>query len=105
MNKEELIGKLQMVYIGDKNALNEMVGYYDGLKKINKSLKQENKEQSKKIGRLETIIQKQKEVIDRINIFIDNHNKIAGKLYYKYNNKYLLSNLKEDIRDILKEVK
>lgn len=45
MNKQELIGKLQMVYIGDKNALNEMVGYYDGLKESIKHLKQENKKQ------------------------------------------------------------
>lgn len=45
MNKEELIGKLQMVYIGDKNALNEMVGYYDGLKESIEYLKQENKKQ------------------------------------------------------------
>ena len=29
--KEELIGKLQMVYVGDKNALNEMIDYYDEL--------------------------------------------------------------------------
>ena len=27
MNKEELIGKLQMVYVGDKNALNELINY------------------------------------------------------------------------------
>ena len=45
MNKQELIGKLQMVYIGDKNALNEMVGYYDGLKESIEHLKQENKKQ------------------------------------------------------------
>ncbi|MEE1371646.1 MAG: hypothetical protein U0K48_05820 [Bacilli bacterium] len=47
---------------------------------------------------------KQKEVIDKINIFLNNHDKNAGKLYYKYNNKYLLSEIKEDIRNILKEV-
>ena len=44
MNKEELICKLQMVYVGDKNALNEMAGYYDGLKQGNEFLKQENKQ-------------------------------------------------------------
>ena len=49
-------------------------------------------------------IQKYKEVIDKINVFLDNHDKNAGKLYYKYDNKYLLSEIKEDIRDILKEV-
>ena len=49
--------------------------------------------------------QKYKEVFDKINVFLDNHDKNAGKLYYKYDNKYLLSEIKEDIRDILKEVK
>lgn len=44
MNKEELIGKLQMVYVGDKNALNELIGYYDGLKQGIDELQQENKQ-------------------------------------------------------------
>ena len=44
MNKEELIGKLQMVYVGDKNALNELIGYYDGLKEVVELLKKENQE-------------------------------------------------------------
>ena len=43
-----------------------------------------------------------KEVIDKVNVFLNNHDKNAGKLYYKYNNKYLLSEIKEDIRKILK---
>ena len=43
MNKEELIGKLQMVYVGDTNALNELIGYYDGLKQGIDELQQENK--------------------------------------------------------------
>ena len=43
MNKEELIGKLQMVYVGDINALNELIGYYDGLKQGIEELQQENK--------------------------------------------------------------
>lgn len=42
MNKEELIGKLQMVYVGDKNALNELIGYYDGLKEVVEIVQQEN---------------------------------------------------------------
>ena len=41
MNKEELIGKLQMVYVGDINALNELIGYYDGLKQGIEELQQE----------------------------------------------------------------
>lgn len=44
MNKEELIGKLQMVYVGDKNALNELISYYDGLKQGIEELQQENKQ-------------------------------------------------------------
>lgn len=48
---------------------------------------------------------RQKEVINKVNVFLNNHDKNAGKLYYKYNNKYLLSEIKEDIRNILKEVK
>ena len=43
MSKEELIGKLQMVYVGDKNALNELIGYYDGLKEVIEIVQQENK--------------------------------------------------------------
>ena len=44
MNKEELIGKLQMVYVGDKNALNELIGYYDVLKLGIERVQQENKQ-------------------------------------------------------------
>ena len=37
MKKDELTGKLQMVYIGDKNAMNELIDYYDELQQnINK---------------------------------------------------------------------
>ena len=57
MNKEELIGKLQMVYVGDINALNELIGYYDGLKQGIEELQQEN--------------QKYKEVIDKAIKCID----------------------------------
>ena len=63
MNKEELIGKLQMVYVGDRNALNELIGYYDGLKEVIEIVQQENK--------------KYKEVIEKVSSQI--------KLYGKYN--------------------
>lgn len=52
MTKEELIGKLQMVYVGDKNALNELIGYYDGLKQGIEIVQQENKELKNKIKEL-----------------------------------------------------
>ena len=32
MNKEEFIGKLQMVYVGDRNAIDEIVEYNQKLK-------------------------------------------------------------------------
>lgn len=44
MTKEELIGKLKMVYVGDKNALNELIGYYDGLKECIEVVQQENEQ-------------------------------------------------------------
>lgn len=58
MNKEELIGKLQMVYVGDINALNELIGYYDGLKTIIVELQQENKQLREKVNKFN---------IDKIN--------------------------------------
>ena len=58
----------------------------------------------KKVAELTDENSKYKEVIDKINVFLDNHDINAGNLYYKYNGKYLLSEIKEDIRDILKEV-
>lgn len=60
MNKEELIGKLQMVYVGDINALNEMIGYYDGLKEVIEELKQEN-EKNKHYKTLYQSLKKQKD--------------------------------------------
>lgn len=61
MDKEELIGKLQMVYAGDKNALNELICYYVVLKQRIEIVQQQN--------------QKYKEVIDKaindLNIIID----------------------------------
>lgn len=78
MTKEELIGKLQMVYVGDKNALNELIGYYDGLKEVVELLKKEN--------------QKYKEVID----------KAKDKLYCW--GEVLDADFQKIMLDILKEV-
>ena len=83
MNKEELIGKLQMVYVGDKNALNELIGYYDGLKEVIEILKQEN--------------QKYKEVIDKAI-------KHVSSLSSKGRGCEIYADVKKDILDILKEV-
>ena len=52
MSKEELIGKLQMVYVGDKNALNEMIDYYDELFDEMESWREEVKELKKQLDYL-----------------------------------------------------
>ena len=95
MNKEELIGKLQMVYVGDKNALNELIGYCDGLKEVIEIVQQENK--------------KYKEVIDKAIEHINKYESI--KAYYEYIDEdgYDEYNYDEDFKkellDLLKEVK
>jgi predicted DNA-binding transcriptional regulator len=38
MDRNEFIAKLQMVYVGDINALNEIIGVYDNLKEENQRL-------------------------------------------------------------------
>ena len=34
MNKEEFIGKLQLIYVGDRNAIDEIISEYDRLNNI-----------------------------------------------------------------------
>ena len=86
MNKEELIGKLQMVYVGDRNALNELIGYYDGLKQGIERVQQES--------------QKYKEVIDKLNDLL-----IIKKARCLNEDNYVLNvpDL-DDILQLLKEV-
>lgn len=75
MNKEELIGKLQMVYVGDTNALNELIGYYDGLKqgidelqqenqKLKEQLQQENRKLKQQLSNSHQMKNQQKEFIE-----------------------------------------
>lgn len=76
MNKEELIGKLQMVYVGDTNALNELIGYYDGLKQGIDELKQENQNLKEQLetsekARKEAIEYVKKRKFDRAEILVD----------------------------------
>ena len=54
-----------MVYVGDRNALNELIGYYDGLKEVIEIVQQES--------------QKQKEVIDRLNFIKNRKNQGASQ--------------------------
>ena len=99
MNKEELTGKLQMVYVGDRNALNELIGYYDGLKQGIEELQQENQKYKEVIFKIKMIISARiKEYQKKIDNEIDmgsqgDHFKICR---YEENIKFL--------KDILKEV-
>ena len=84
MTKEELIGKLQMVYVGDKNALDELIGYYDGLKTIIGELQQENK-------RLQDKLNKVSQEIDDILVFDDFSDTTRGIGNVKEELKFYLS--------------
>lgn len=57
MNKEEFIGKLQMVYVGDRNAFNEIVD-------DNQKLKNEVVYYKVEIDRLNNIIEEQKKELE-----------------------------------------
>ena len=57
MNKEEFIGKLQMVYVGDKNAIDEIV-------EDNQKLKNEVVYSKVEIDRLNNIIDAQKKELE-----------------------------------------
>ena len=84
MNKEEFIGKLQMVYVGDRNAFNELV-------EDNQKLKNEVVYSKVEIDRLNNII-------NELEIFIKN-NKVAIGIKkgsnYAIHVEYVLDKLKE----------
>ena len=60
-------------------------------KQENEELQQENKQLKEKLSKIETLI--------------INHNCDTGDIYYKYNSRFLKSELKQRILDILNEVK
>ena len=43
----------------------------------------------------------QNEILENINNFINNHFNNIDNLYYKYNSKYLISEIREDIQKLL----
>ena len=69
MNKTEFVGKLQMVYVGDKNASADIIAEYD---KLNKSLDVAT----------EMINNKQKEIV-RLNNIINELEKCIKDKYYE----------------------
>ena len=85
MNKEEFIGKLQMVYVGDRNAFNEIV-------EDNQKLKNEVVYSKVEIDRLNNITKNQ-----------DRKIKLAIKIFENINKIYGESSSINDVIDILKE--
>lgn len=53
------------------------------------------------IRKLKEQLQQKEDIINKIKEFVKKHNERAGKLYYKYDNKYLLSEIREDLLKIL----
>ena len=94
MTKEELIGKLQMLYVGDKNALNELIGYYDGLKQGIEELQQERNQFKEYTNHNYDKVKKYKEVIDKIRKEMKDEYSIMGVKVVQ----------NDTLEDILKEV-
>ena len=84
MNKEELIGKLQMVYVGDINALNELIGYYDGLKQGIEESQQENEQLQNNWNELKKWIRDYLKLFDNPDYFeeqsIEDLNEVLNKM-------------------------
>ena len=59
--------------------------------------------QNQEIESLQQELTKYKERNEKAIKFIEEHNKNAGNLYYRYNNRYLLSEIKEDLLEILED--
>lgn len=72
MNKEEFIGKLQLVYVGDRNAFNEIV-------EDNQKLKNELVYSKVEIDRLNNITKNQDRKIKLAIKIFENINKIYGE--------------------------
>ena len=85
MNKEEI----KIITLGDifRNLETEEQAF-EFLKYI-KNLQQENKQLKDKLSKIETLI--------------INHNCDTGDIYYKYNNKFVKSELKQRILEIVYE--
>ena len=99
MNKEELIGKLQMVYVGDKSALNELIGYYDGLKEVIGMVQQENEQLKADYGtqaQIERDLLKEENKILKENA--ENNDKVVDKVNWE---NQLLKKENQDLIDTI----
>ena len=80
-----------MVYVGDRNALNELIGYYDGLKQGIEELQQQNQKYKEAIDK----IQKHCEIeINASNHYLENHSS-QQELCHKVAHQRILDILKE----------
>ena len=75
MTREEFIGKLRSIYVGEENAIDEIISEYDRLKEENRKLKvylkpeyivNELKEKDKEIDRLNNIIEQLEEFLNKV---------------------------------------
>lgn len=53
MNKNEFIGKLELLYVGDRDALEELITCYDELQQSIEDLKSENYKLNEKLESLQ----------------------------------------------------
>lgn len=64
---------------------------------------EEYSELEEKIEDLQHENEELKDIVVSIRSFVDNHFKNVDKLYYKYDRKYLISEIREDIKNIIGE--
>lgn len=109
MNRNEYIAKLELLYVGDRNCLEELITTYDELENENKQLKEELYEAQRQNNELEQDGQDMaKELsirIDKAIEYIENHlymesdygiqhPTLEGKMNYDTNGFELLEILK-----------
>ena len=71
MNKEEFIGKLQLIYVGDKRASEEIVSEYDRLNNIINELEKWIKENNLGKYRTENVVNTD-ELLDKLKALKEN---------------------------------
>ena len=81
MNKEEFIGKLQMVYVGDRNAFNEIV-------EDNQKLKNELVYSKVEIDRLNNKVLELENINEKIGLALDSAENKVDRLNKEYERIY-----------------
>lgn len=90
MNKEEFIGKLQLVYVGDRNAFNEIV-------EDNQKLKNEVVYSKVEIDRLNNIIKELSKDVDMWNKKYNEQFNIINELEKYIHNELVLDFYNDDM--------